>query len=102
MEKNFLIINIAWKKTPMTIENVEKVETALGNFGDWYRFTGTTWFLHTDMNEHVLYGALSTLLTRQDYFIVASFDPNTYAGWGPGDVDEWVKKCQPKVIPPPS
>ncbi|MCW3062112.1 MAG: hypothetical protein JWQ02_3933 [Capsulimonas sp.] len=102
MEKIFLLINIVWKKTPMTIENVEKVETALGNFGDWFRFNGTTWFLYTDLNEHVLYGALSTVLTREDYFIVTRFDPATYAGWGPGNVDDWVRNRQLKLIQPPS
>jgi hypothetical protein len=102
MAKIFLLINIAWMKTPMTLENVERVEQAIGNFGEWFRFNGTVWFLHTEMNEYVLYGCLKTILNPEDLFVVTRFDVETFAGWGPSSIDDWIKSQRSQLLLPPS
>ena len=94
---SFLLITIAWQKTPLTMENVEKIDVALGHFGEWFRISGTAWMLVTELNEHVLYGALKTQLTAEDFFMITSFDPTTYAGWGPVEIDEWIKARRQKL-----
>ena len=98
----FLLINVVWIKTSMTMQNIERIEVALGNFGDWFRFSGTTWIISTDLNEQVLYGAIKTILSNDDLFIVTRFDPDTFAGWGPADVEDWVNSRKLKLIPPPA
>jgi hypothetical protein len=82
----------------MTLENVQKIDSALGHFGDWFRFSGGAWLIWSDVNEQVLYGCLKSQLAIGDSFLVVRFDSNSYAGWGPGEIDQWVNARKLKLI----
>jgi hypothetical protein len=92
MDYAFFLICVSWNVTPMTVENIQKIESTIGHFGEWFRFNGSTWFFAGEVVEQTLYGAIKPQLTNNDFFVVAKFDPDHLAGWGPIDIDEWFKQ----------
>jgi hypothetical protein len=95
----FYVITISWVSSAhMTLENVQKIEAALTHFGQWFRFSGSTWIIWTDVSEQVLYGAIKLQITVEDSFLITKFDADQYTGWGPTELQEWLNERKPKLI----
>jgi hypothetical protein len=88
------IIAVRWVETPLTMENVQKIDALLTPLGDWVRFSGTTWLLATDQNSLTnsitIYASLGTFLKEGDSELIIRIDPSEYSGWAAKWVDDWI------------
>jgi hypothetical protein len=95
--RNLYTIFVRLVATPQTVANVEKIDNALTQFGEWLRFSGSSWLLDTDHSASDVFNALAKILHKDDSELIIKADPNEYAGWAAGWVDTWL---QSKRKPP--
>jgi hypothetical protein len=96
--RNLYAIFVRWAGTPNTPENIQKIDNALGPYGDWLRFSGSNWLLDTDHSSEVIFKALANILHKDDSELIMKVDPNDYSGWASGWVDNWLKsKRKPPI-----
>jgi hypothetical protein len=84
------LIAVRWVETPLTSENIQKIDALLTPLGDWIRFSGTTWLLATDHNSLAIYSSLGEFLKKGDSELIIRVDPHDYSGWAAQWVDSWI------------
>ncbi|WP_445493134.1 hypothetical protein [Rhodopseudomonas sp. RCAM05734] len=94
----FYVISVSWVPGPANLTDVEAVELCIQRFGDWFRFSASTWLCWTDVGPQALYGALRTALDARNNFLVTAFDPYQWSGWGPNVLEEWINERKLKLI----
>jgi len=92
MTEKMYLVGIRWVGSPM---RPERVDNALSTFGDWFRYSGTTWFVWSDARANTISDALRARLESSDSLVVVRVDPTEAAGWAPSQVWEWLKSKAP-------
>jgi hypothetical protein len=69
----------------------ERIDVALDGMGDWFRYNGFTWFVHTDQSAQQISQAVRVMLGSNDSIVVIRADPGDVAGWAPRDVWNWLQ-----------
>ncbi|SDT17792.1 hypothetical protein [Bradyrhizobium canariense] len=104
MAKSFYAVMIRWDILP-TEAKVSEIDATLGVLGDWLRFGGHNWLIWSESTPSQIYAALAGKLSQKDSELIVNFDPNSYSGWAPKWVDDWITQRRDgalKVISPPS
>ena len=90
MATKMYMVTIRWIQTPLTTENVEKIDALLGPLGDWIRFSGMCWLIRTDQPSQKIFEALATFLKKGDSELIMLVDPSDYSGWAVKWVDDRI------------
>ncbi|MEH6949829.1 hypothetical protein V4R08_00495 [Nitrobacter sp. NHB1] len=80
------------------MKNIQTIDLALGELGDWLRFSGSCWILLTDKSSRDIFASLSKILNKDDSEIIAKIDPTTVNGWAPKWIDEWINSRRSQVL----
>lgn len=91
MAKNLFLVTIRWVHTPLTEENIKRIDDTLGTFGDWMRFNAYCWIVDTDSNAIDIFNALGRFLHKDDSELILRLDLSDWSGWCPKWVDDWLK-----------
>jgi hypothetical protein len=89
--QNLFLVTVRWVRTPLTEENVKKVDAIMDGVGDWLRFSGTSWIVDTDKAAVDIFNMLSRFLHSDDSHLIIKLDLKDWSGWCPKWVDEWIK-----------
>jgi hypothetical protein len=89
-------INIRWISTAHTDANIQKMDLAIGQAGDWLRFNGFTWLVWTNANANQLNDLVRKVASHlDDSVLVIAVDPSDFNGWAPQWVWEWINSKRP-------
>lgn len=95
------VVTVRWIQTP---QNAEMIDAVLGQYGDWIRWNGWTWFIQTAHLPSTIRAAVLQRFTNQDSLLIAEINKSGLEGWAPQWVWDWFNsRMNPQAgIPPPS
>lgn len=86
-------ITVRWDVMP-TEAKWTSVESKLGQFGNWLRFSSWTWLLSSDHDTVPIRDALRTVLDPKDYFLILEVSKTQADGWAMPWIWEWIRTKQ--------
>jgi hypothetical protein len=82
------VVTLRWVKTP---QNVEAIDAALGNVGDWIRFNAWTWFIATNRSPVEINSAIFPKITTEDSVLIVDCSADYLGGWAPKWIWDWFQ-----------
>jgi len=97
MVAKLYIVSIRWVATALTVPNVEAIDRALGPYGDWLRYSGTTWLSFTEFSASALRESVRLNLKDEDNLLIIRGEPSDYEGWSQPWVWKWIQDKIPSA-----
>lgn len=89
-------ISITWHDASRA--NLIAVDTALGNLGDWIRFSGFQWFIYTDAQQQRISNEVLNAGANAQFCVVAALTPEMAQGFAPPWIWSWLNDKMAKQI----
>jgi hypothetical protein len=85
-------VSFRWVKTPLKNEYFEPI---FGSMGDWMRFSGYSWFLHTQRTQVEIYDTLRVHMHVDDSILIIPISLEPAIGWAPAWIWDWLNSKLP-------
>ena len=93
------VVTMRWIQTP---QNPEMIDAVLAQHGDWIRWNGWTWFVHTQDQPSKVREAILRRLTNQDSLFIAEINNSGLEGWAPQWLWQWFQSRMETQYPVPT
>jgi hypothetical protein len=80
-------VSVRWVKSSM---EPARVDSVLGNHGDWLRFHSMLWLVWSNSNATVITGSVKSVLLPEDSILVMAVDLYDMGGWAQPWVWDWI------------